>query len=411
MKPRLDIVIAGAGIAGMAMATLLATRPQSQRFCVTLVDAGAPPEFALTDDVGLRVSAISAGSMRLLDSLGIRQSLLNARAGPYRDMRVWDSRGSCDGPEALRFEAADMALGELGFIVENNLIRHCLLARLQASPATLHFNTPIRRIESADEGRYAITLDNGDTLQAVLLIGADGVASGVRDAAGIGVDSWHYQQAAVVTHAVPARPHRETAWQRFLPGGPVALLPLADGRVSVVWSTSVEHAATLVDSTDEDFSRALTEASDYVLGELSVSAPRASFPLRAQHAKRYIGRGVALIGDAAHTVHPLAGQGANLGLADAACLQSVTATALAAGEYPGDLPVLRRYERARRGANRTMLQFIDALNRLYAVDRPLVARLRGRGMQLFNHSGPVRRYAMRVALGLADVSHADDRID
>lgn len=411
MKPRLDIVIAGAGIAGMAMAALLATRAQSQRLHVTLLDAGAPPEFALADDVGLRVSAISAGSMRLLDSLGIRQSLLNARAGPYRDMCVWDSRGSCDGPEALRFEAADMALGELGFIVENNLVRHCLLARLQASPATICFNRPIRRIESADDGRYAITLDNGDTLRAALLIGADGAASGVREAAGIGVDSWHYQQAAVVTHAVPALPHRDTAWQRFLPGGPLALLPLADGRVSVVWSTSVEHAATLIDSTDESFSQALTEASDYVLGELSVSAPRASFPLRAQHAERYVGRGVALIGDAAHTVHPLAGQGANLGLADAACLQSVIATASAAGEYPGDLPVLRRYERAQRGANRTMLQFIDALNRLYAVDRPLIARLRGRGMRLFNQSGPVRRYAMRVALGLTVVGHADDRID
>jgi len=407
VKPRLDIVIAGAGIAGMAMAALLAARPQPRRLRVTLVDAGAPPEFALTDDVGLRVSAISAGSMRLLDSLGIRQSLLDARAGPYRDMRVWDSRGSCDDAEALRFEAADMALPELGFIVENNLIRHCLLARLQESRATLHFNRPIRRIQCADDGGYAITLDNGDTLQAALLIGADGATSGVRDAAGIGVDRWHYQQAAVVTHAVPAREHRETAWQRFLPGGPVALLPLADGRVSVVWSTSVEHAATLVDITDEAFSRALTEASDYALGELSVSAPRASFPLRAQHAERYVGRGVALIGDAAHTVHPLAGQGANLGLADAARLQSVISTAVDAAEYPGDIPVLRRYERAQRGANRTMLHFIDALNRLYAVDRPLIARLRGRGMQLFNLNGPVRRYAMRVALGINAVSHAE----
>jgi 2-octaprenylphenol hydroxylase len=406
MKTVCDVVIVGAGIVGMTLAARLASGGQQQRLRITLIDGQKAPRFSAAADIAPRVSAISTGSMKLLAGLGVADAILEARACPYRDMRVWDAGGTADGPEALRFDAAELALPQLGYIVENVLLQHCLLARLRALDVELRFRTSIAAIERTNDG-FDLVLDGDERRHTALLIGADGANSGVRKSAGIAVDSWRYPQASLVTHAEPAQPHRHTAWQRFLPGGPLALLPLADGRVSVVWSTSPQHAAELLDADEEAFSLALSAASDFVLGALRVAGPRASFPLRAQHARKYVDAGVALIGDAAHTVHPLAGQGANLGLADADTLATVIEAAIGNDEFPADLPVLRRYERARKGANKTMLYFIDGLNRLFAADSPLLARLRGGGMRLFNHSGPLRHQAMQVALGL---KRADYRI-
>jgi 2-octaprenylphenol hydroxylase len=211
---------------------------------------------------------------------------------------------------------------------------------------------------------------------------------------------WPYDQTALVTHLRPTRPHQATAWQRFLREGPLGVLPLADGRVSVVWSTSPDLAKRGADASDEELGRMLTDASDKVLGNLSVAGPRGAFPLGAQHAQRYVLPGIALIGDAAHAIHPLAGQGANLGLQDAAELADVIETALQKGLHPGDQPVLRRYERARRGANATMLHFMTGLNRLFTTDSRLVGELRAVGMRIFNRSGPIRERAVKVALGV-----------
>ena len=200
--------------------------------------------------------------------------------------------------------------------------------------------------------------------------------------------------------AVPERPHRRIAWQRFLRDGPIALLPLGDGRSSIVWSTTPERVDGCMAATDQELGERLTEASDGVLGALTVQGPRGSFPLRAQHAVRYIEPGLALIGDAAHSVHPLAGQGANLGLADAEALAEAIIAGISQDEYPGDLPTLRRYERARKGANATMLHFVDSLNRLFLLESGTFAKLRRTGMRLFNRSGPIRRRAVEVALGI-----------
>ena len=193
-----------------------------------------------------------------------------------------------------------------------------------------------------------------------------------------------------------------TAWQRFLQSGPVALLPLADSRVSVVWSTSPEEAAAAMDMHDEALSSQLTHITDGVLGQLTPAGPRGSFPLQAQHARQYVLPGLALIGDAAHSVHPLAGQGANLGIADARSLANVIVSASASNEEISDFRVLRRYERAQKGANKRMLHFVDGINRLFGSKSPSVAALRGTGMRVFNRSGPIRDYAVRVALGLND---------
>ena len=314
-------------------------------------------------------------------------------------MRVWDAAGHVEGPETLRFDAAEFAVPQLGYIVENVLLQNALLEKLESSAALLRFDTAITSLQKSGS-RYAVEFGDGQIETPDLLIGADGAASFVRQSAGIEIQSRRYPQAAFVTHLQPQRLHRHTAWQRFLPSGPIALLPLADGRVSTVWSTTPQEAESALDANDETLANMLTEATDGVLGDLTPAGPRGSFPLRAQHAARYVCEGLALVGDAAHTVHPLAGQGANLGIADADVLADTVATALERGENPGDLPSLRRYERSRVTANEAMLHFTDGLNRLFSFESKAVTRLRGVGMALFNVSGPVRDHAVRVALGV-----------
>jgi 2-octaprenylphenol hydroxylase len=399
MNRNFDIVIAGSGMAGLTMAALLAKGELRDRLSIRVVDAGPRPVFDAAADVALRVSAIAAGSVRLYTALGAWEAVAAARAGPFREMRVWDASRTVDGPEALHFDAAEFALRELGFIVENILLQDALLQVVENAGVTVSFNTQIGAARPAT--RNGMEVDCGsESLRADLLIGADGASSSVRQRARIAVTSWSYPQSAFVTHLRPERHHRECAWQRFLPAGPLALLPLRDGRVSVVWSTAPEQAQEACAADAASLGVMLTDASDRVLGELVVAGERAAFPLKAQYATRYVALGTALIGDAAHSIHPLAGQGANLGISDATVLAKVIHEAVAAGEYPGDLPVLRRYERARKGANNTMLYFVDALNRLFASPSSPASTLRGAGMRLFNISGPLRRQAAAVALGL-----------
>lgn len=399
MNREFDILIAGGGMVGLAVALALLQGDASEQCKITVVDAGKRPAFSPGQEVSLRVSAIASGTASQLASLGAWDSIAEARVCPYRDMKVWDATGSVEGPETLRFDAADFAVPQLGFIVENILIQDALLSLLDAANVSINFETRIRSVQKCGN-RYVVEYGNGETMTPELLIGADGASSFVRNSAGITVRSWQFPQTAFVTHLQPELSHRNTAWQRFLANGPVALLPLRDGRVSTVWTTTPEQAKELSNATDDQMASLLTEATDSVLGNLSAAGPRGSFPLKSQHADRYVLDGLALVGDAAHAVHPLAGQGANLGLADARVLAAVIAEALAAGEHPGDLPILRRYERARKVANKSMLHFINGLNRLFSNESTPLARLRGAGMALFNKSGPIRDYAVQVALGI-----------
>jgi len=396
MKQPIDIVIVGAGMVGLAIANLLG---KSDLANVTVIDAGKKPIFSLEDDLSLRVSAIAPGSAELLRAIGVWDEIATERACPYRDMRVWDAAGHADGPETVAFSAAEFAAPQLGFIVENILVRTALLNKVAQTNVATRFETTIKSMRKSSN-RYELELDSGRTLAPELVIGADGARSFIRDAAAIEIDSWPHEQKAFVTHLMPELDHRNTAWQRFLTDGPLGILPLHDGRVSIVWSTTPENADDALAMTDEQLASRLTDISGGVLGRLTPSGGRGSFPLESQHAKHYVTPGLALVGDAAHAIHPLAGQGVNLGFADAIKLAEVLVSALEGGEFIGDRPVLRKYERARKGDNQLMLNFVRGLNKLFSAEYSSLQPLRGAGMAAFNKSGPLREHAVRVALGL-----------
>jgi 2-octaprenylphenol hydroxylase len=397
VKRPIDIVIVGAGLSGLTVAGLLLQSGQD-RLQVAIVDAADAPVAPPGDETALRVSAIATGSVGLLDGIGAWERLAEDRVCPYECMRVWDESMPPDGPATLVFDAAEFAVAQLGFIVENLRLQAALLAALADADVQWIHGTPVEALTRTPRG-HRVVLGDGRSLHADLVIGADGARSRVRELAGIETRDWPYGQTAFVAHLKPGRPHRHTAWQRFLSTGPLGMLPLADGRISVVWSTTDAGVERALAASDAELSAMLTDASGEVLGRLEASGPRGSFPLCARHAARYVVPGIVLVGDAAHTVHPLAGQGANLGLQDAAALAGVIGDALERGEHPGDRPVLRRYERKRKGANAAMLHFMTALNRLFAADSAPLRVLRTTGMRLFNHSGPLREYMVGVALG------------
>ena len=383
MKSKFDIVVVGAGLTGLTLAALLATGRNANSFRITIVDAGERPKFSADNDIALRVSAIANGSTNILDSVGAWSRVKENRVSPYERMRVWDEDDTPNSGSTLAFDADEFGLPLLGHIVENVLVQAALLEVLENANAVVKFATEIDVMPRAD-----------------VVVGADGARSCVRKFAGIKTNKWPYDQMAVVTHLRPEHNHRRTAMQRFLRDGPLGILPLDDGRVSVVWSTTPDNAQRAIAAADGELGRMLTDASDHALGELTVAAASGAFPLSAQHARSYVSERLALIGDAAHAIHPLAGQGANLGLQDAAELANVMTAAVEQGLHPGDLPVLRRYERARKGANLTMLHLMTGLNRLFATDSKIVGELRTAGMRLFNSSGPVKERAVRVALGV-----------
>jgi 2-octaprenylphenol hydroxylase len=380
-------------------ATLLAQSSQSEALDITLVDAAARPVFSPDDDVALRVSAIASGTAALFDSVGAWEYTAATRVGPYTSMRIWDEDDTPGSAAALQFDAGEFAIEQLGFIVENVLLQDVLLYRLDRTDAKLMFDSPIKSLRRRAR-HYDVELQSGEVLSADLVIGADGARSFVRSAAGIETNEWPYEQTAFVTHVQPEKPHGQAAQQRFLRDGPIGLLPLQDGRVSVVWSTTPAMAEAALAANEAETGRLLSEASDYVLGELEIAGPKGAFPLCARHAVSYVLPNLALIGDAAHAIHPLAGQGANLGLQDAAELAAQVTSAVAQGLHPGDRPVLRRYERARKGANATMLHFMTGLNRLFATDSRVIGEIRSAGMRAFNRSGPIRERAVKVALGV-----------
>lgn len=387
-----DCVIVGGGMVGAALACALL----GKGLAVALVEARPPARDWPPGEIDLRVSAISRASQRLLTRLGAWERILELGASPYRQMRVWDAVGG----GRIHFDSEDLGETDLGHIVENRVVQLALWEQLEcAEEVTLVCPGGITDIERQDDG-WRLLLTDGRYLGARLLVGADGRDSLVRALAGIATEGSEYGQRAIVATLVSERWHQETAWQRFLPTGPLALLPLRDGHCSLVWSASDALARELLTLDDGAFADALTDASDACLGRLRPEGPRAAVALRAQHAKTYVEPGLALIGDAAHAIHPLAGQGVNLGFLDAAALVEALDLALQRRRDIAGLWTLRHYERARRGDNQLMLSAMDAFKRLFSHDQQPVATLRSLGLDLADRLTPVKRLFIAQALGL-----------
>lgn len=387
---RFDVIIQGAGMAGLLLARALA--PLGLR--LALVDTQPVPRWT-EDDGGLRVIAVTVTSERILRRLGIWREL--PRLSPFRAIQAWD--GVAGG--SVLFESAQIDEPHLGHIVENRLIQSALYERLlQDDEPTVLIPAAVAAIEPADEG-VLVTLEDGRRLQARLLVGADGVNSSIRQLCRIPVDGHDYGQVGLVTTIATERPHGEVARQRFLPGGPLAFLPLSNGRCSIVWSQPTAEAERRLALDEAAFCAELTAASAEMLGQVLSCGPRGAFPLRSQQARAYTAPRVALIGDAAHVIHPLAGQGANLGFLDAAVLAEEIGRASKADRDIGGEAVLRRFQRRRRGDNVLMQATMDGFHYLFGSSAPWLSLPRSAGLSLVNRLPPLKAFFMQRAMGFS----------
>ncbi|MBB6186471.1 UbiH/UbiF/VisC/COQ6 family ubiquinone biosynthesis hydroxylase [Rhodanobacter sp. MP7CTX1] len=389
--PALDAAVVGGGMVGAAAALALARAG----FATALLEARAPKAWHLHDEVDLRVVGLAPSSLALLDELGVWPSIRDARAGPYAHMHVWDAESGA----AIDFDAASEGRELLGYIVENNLVQWTLWEALEAAGVRRLCPAEVRAFD-AREDRIQLELADGETLAARLLVAADGAASPLRQLAGIATSGRDYAQRAVVAHVSTERPHDGTAWQRFISTGPLALLPLADGRSSVVWSLPEAEALRVLALDDRAFLDELGLASDFRLGRIMDTTQRAAFPLKLQLAECYQAERFVLLGDAAHAVHPLAGQGVNLGLRDVTELRDTLVAARDGGRDIGAAHVLRRYARRRRSADTLDALGFDALARIYALQSPALVAARGLGVRLLDRLAPLKRRLAEHAAGL-----------
>ncbi|WP_158879865.1 UbiH/UbiF/VisC/COQ6 family ubiquinone biosynthesis hydroxylase [Rhodanobacter sp. L36] len=389
--PSLDVAIVGGGMVGAAAALSLARAG----FRTALLEAREPAPWNQSDEVDLRVVGLAPSSMALLDEMDVWTSIRKSRSSAYSRMHVWDAESG----SAIDFDAASDGRDMLGCIVENNLVQWMLWHALEAAGVQRLCPAEVRGFEAIDD-RIEIERMDGQTLAASLLVAADGAGSPLRKLAGIGTRGRDYAQRAVVAHVATERPHESTAWQRFLTTGPLALLPLADGRSSLVWSLPDAEARRVLALDERAFIDQLGVASDYRLGRIVATTPRAAFPLKLQLAENYQADRMVLLGDAAHAVHPLAGQGVNLGLRDVAELRDTLVAARDAGRDIGAAHVLRRYARRRRSADTLDALGFDALARIYAWQSPSLVAARGLGVRLLDRIDPLKRRIAEHAAGI-----------
>lgn len=398
MEMRADLVIVGAGMVGSALA--LALRHSGLE--ILLVD-GSPltvAPFDAEEPFSARVSALSAASQRILARLGAWEGIASRRACPYSRMAVWDGSGT----GLVHFSASSVHAEVLGHIVENRVVQDALLEQLHDSDLGLLAKVRLEQLRHSGDD-WLLTLADGRTIRTPLVIAADGAHSAVRRLAGCETREWDYLHHAIVTSVRCSESHQATAWQRFTDDGPLAFLPLQRGDAehwcSIVWSTTPAQAERLMALPDNLFCEELARAFEGRLGPVLHADPRVCVPLRQRHAKRYVAGGLALIGDAAHTIHPLAGQGVNLGFLDAAVLAEELLRALQRGERLADARVLSRYERRRMPHNLALMAAMEGFERLFQAD-PLPLRwLRNTGLKWVEQAPEAKALFVRQALGLS----------
>lgn len=385
-----DILIIGGGMAGLTLGCAL-----GQAGVAVAIVEPTPPHKLVAPEFDGRTTAIAAGSRAILDAIGVWPAMA-PHAQPILDIRVSDGRS----PLFLHYDHRDVGDDPLGHIAENRIIRQALLDRL----ATLS-NVSLRvghRVETLDRAPSSVlaTLDDGSRIVARLAVATDGRNSSTRKMAGIESTAWNYAQTGIVCTVAHELDHKGVAQEHFLPAGPFAILPMTDQRSSIVWTERAELAPALLALDDQDFQAELALRFGDYLGELAVVGPRFSYPLGLMHAHNYIVPRLALAGDAAHTIHPIAGQGLNIGWRDVAALAEVIVDTLRLGGDPGSMVTLERYERWRRVDNTLMLAATDVLNRLFSNDVAPVRLARGVGLAAVNRMAPLKQLFMRHAMGV-----------
>lgn len=390
-----DAVIIGGGMVGLTLGVTLA----DAGMMVSVIDRADPVALVAPAFDG-RTSAIAYGSQRILDSGGIWRGLADV-ACPILDIRVSDG----DAPLFLHYDHRDVGAGPMGWIVENRDLRRALAERAAGlDRLRLHAPARVAEVERGDHG-VVVRLADGGSVGAPLLLACDGRNSQERQRAGITAAAWGYSQTGIVCTVLHERPHRNIAHERFLPAGPFAILPMVDDeqgryRSSIVWTERSRLAPTLLALDEQEFAAELGRRSGDFLGALQVTGPRWSYPLALLHAERYVGRRLALVGDAAHAMHPIAGQGLNMGLRDVAAMAEVLVDARRLGLDIGSAHVLARYQRWRRFDNTVLLFATDGLNRLFSNDLAPVRLARDLGLAAVDAMPPLKHLFMRHAMGL-----------
>jgi 2-octaprenyl-6-methoxyphenol hydroxylase len=390
-----DLIIVGGGLNGPA----LALAASNAGFSVTIVDALPAATRSLRDFDG-RSYALALTSKRLLQGIGIWPDVAD-HAQPMLEIKVTDGRaGEGAAPWMMHFDHAEIEEGPMGYLVEDRHLRAAFLAAMDASDLITQIDAT--RVVAQDVGAdgVTVTLDNGDTIKGGLLIGSDGRGSGTGARAGIKRIGWGYDQTAVVCAVEHNKPHAGIAHQFFMPNGPLAILPLTGNRSSIVWSETTQCATHLMTLGDAAFLDELRPAFGSFLGQIGLTGARFTYPLGLTLAQTFIADRVALIGDAAHGVHPIAGQGLNAGLRDVAALAQVLTEARARGEDIGGAQTLARYQEWRRFDTTTLALATDTFNRLFSNDNPLLRAARDIGMAAINAAPTLRRGFIREAAGL-----------
>ncbi len=388
---KVDVLIVGGGFIGGTLAVALAGAGLS----VAVVDK-TTPEAGLDRAFDGRASAIALASRRLFEAVGLWRKMAND-ASPIREIRVSDNTS----PLFLHYDHTDLGDEPFGYMLENRSIRKALFEALGEIPG-IYLAAPaeVANLERGP-GRVEATLRGGAKIEAALAVGADGRRSATRRAAGIALTKWSYRQDGIVCTVAHERPHRGVAQERFLPGGPFAVLPLKGNRSSIVWTEREDLAPAIMALGEGEFLAELRRRFGDGLGRVSLAGPRWSYPLTLQYAQTTVARRLVLVGDAAHGMHPIAGQGMNMGLRDAAALAEVLVDAKRLGLDMGQASVLEDYERRRRFDNTLMLALTDGLNRLFSNDIRPLALLRDVGLAAVHKAPPLKKVFMRHAMGLA----------